>query len=350
MDLALFVGLRNAGGDLGVQGHRTNVKRLMHFGHVRQDHAFARLACAVHRKVIDAQHHVLRRNDDRLAVGRREDVVGRHHQHARFQLGFQRERHVDGHLVTIEVGVEGRADQRVKLDRLTFDQYRFERLNAETVKRWRAVEHDRVLADHFVEDVPDFLAFLLDPLLGLLQGHRKTLGVEARVDERLEQFERHLLGQTALVQLQFRTGNDDRTTGIVDALTQKVLAEAALLALEHVGQRFQRTLVGTRDHAAAAAVVEQRIDRFLQHALFVTDDDVRCAQFDQALQTVVTVDHAAIEIVEIGRRETATIQRHQRAQFGRDDRHDFEDHPFRTVARIDEAFDDLQALDDLAWA
>jgi hypothetical protein len=64
-------------------------------------------------------------------------------------------------------------------------------------------------------------------------------------------------------------------------------------------------------------------------------------------RAVVTVDHAAIEIVEIRGRETAAIQRHQRAQFGRNDGDDVEDHPFGAVARIDEAFDDLQALDDL---
>src|SRR3546814_7138275 len=68
-----------------------------------------------------------------------------------------------------------------------------------------AVQHDRVLANDFVEDVPDFLAFLLDPLLCLLQGHRQTLGAETRIDERLEQFERHLLRQAALVQLEFGT-------------------------------------------------------------------------------------------------------------------------------------------------
>jgi hypothetical protein len=31
-------------------------------------------------------------------------------------------RDVDSHLVTVEVGVECRADERVQLDRLTFDQ------------------------------------------------------------------------------------------------------------------------------------------------------------------------------------------------------------------------------------
>ena len=241
---------------------------------------------------------------------------------------------MDGHLVAVEVGVERGADQRVKLDRLALDQHRLERLDAEAVKRRRAVEQHRMLADHLVEDVPDFLALFFDPLLGLLEGHRQTLGVEARVDERLEQLERHLLRQAALVELQLRTGDDDRTARIIDALAEQVLAEAALLALEHVGQRLQRTLVGAGDGAAAAAVVEQGVDRFLEHALFVADDDVRRAQLHQPLQAVVAVDHAAIEIVQIRRREAAAVERHQRAQLGRDDRDDLEDHPFGLVARI----------------
>ena len=122
------------------------------------------------------------------------------------------------------------------------------------------------------------------------------------------------------MELELRTDGDDRTAGIVDALAEQVLAEPALLALEHVGQRLQRTLVGTGDGAATAAVVEQRIDRFLKHALLVADDDVRRAQLDQALQAVVAVDDAAIEIVEIGRREAAAVQRDERAQLGRNDR------------------------------
>ncbi len=163
----------------------------------------------------------------------------------------------------------------------------------------------------------------------------------------LNSSERHLLRQAALVQLELRPGDDHRPARIVDALAEQVLAEAALLALEHVGQRLQRTLVGAGDRAAAAAVVEQRVDRLLQHALLVADDDVRRAQLHQPLQAIVAVDDAAIQVVEVRRREPAAVQRHQRAQLGRDDRHDFEDHPLRAVARLDEALDDLQSLDDL---
>ena len=70
-----------------------------------------------------------------LPLAGTEDVVGRHHQHARFQLGLERQRNVHGHLVAVEVRVEGGADQRMQLDRLAFDQHRLERLDAQAMQR-----------------------------------------------------------------------------------------------------------------------------------------------------------------------------------------------------------------------
>ena len=91
----------------------------------------------------------------------------------------------------------------------------------------------------------------------------------------------------------------------------------------------------------------RRVDRLLQHALFVADDDVGRAQLHQPLQAVVAVDDAAVEIVEIRGGKAAAIERHQRTQVRRDHRHHGEDHPFRLVAGIAERLDDLQALGEL---
>src|SRR5690606_40364965 len=60
-----------------------------------------------------------------------------------------------------------------------------------------------------------------------------------------------------------------------------------------------------------------------------SSDLVRRAQLDQALQTVVTVDDTAIQVVQVRRRETAAVQRNQRAQLGRNDRNNGQDHPLR---------------------
>ena len=128
------------------------------------------------------------------------------------------------------------------------------------------------------------------------------------------------LGQTALVQLELRADDDDRTGRVVDALAQQVLAEPALLALEHVGQRLQRTVARAGDRTAAAAVVEQRVHGLLQHPLLVVDDDLRRAQVEQPLEPVVPVDHAAVQVVQVGGREAAAVQLHHRTQVRRDHR------------------------------
>ena len=153
------------------------------------------------------------------------------------------------------------------------------------------------------------------------------------------------LGSPHWCRLQRRAGHDDRAPRVVDALAEQVLAEAALLALEHVAQRLQRAVARARDGPAAAAVVEQRVDGLLQHALLVVDDDLRRAEVEQPLQAVVAVDDAAVEVVEVGRRETAAVELDHRAQLRRDDRHGLEDHHLGLVARVQEGRQDLQALD-----
>ncbi len=345
--LALAVDRAVAGLDPGVQGHRFRLDRMLDLADVGEQHALARLAGPVHRDVVEAKDDVLRRHDDRLAVGRAEDVVRRHHQHARLELRFQRQRHVHRHLVAVEVGVEGGTDQRMQLDRLALDQHRLERLDAEAVQGRRPVEQHRVLADHLFEDIPDLRPLLLEHALGRLDRRREAVEFELGVDERLEQLERHLLRQAALVQLQLRANDDHRAAGVIDALAEQVLPEASLLALEHVGQRLQRPFAGAGDRPAAPAVVEQRVDRLLQHPLLVADDDLRSPQFDQPLQPVVAVDHPAVEIVEVRRREPAAVERHQRPQFRRNHRDDLKDHPLRPRLRFDEGLDQLQPLHQL---
>ena len=295
-------------------------------------------------QVVAAEHDVLRRHRDRRAVGRRQDVVRREHQHRGFDLRLGRQRNVHRHLVAVEVCVERGADQRMDPDGLAFDEHRLERLDAQAMQRRRAVQQDRVLLDDFLEDVPHLGLLLLDHLLRLLDGRHQPALFELVVDERLEQLERHLLRQPALVQLQLRPDDDDRTARVVDALAEQVLTEPPLLALQRVGQRLQRTVVRAAQHAAAAAVVEQRIDRFLKHALLVADDDVGRLQLDELLQPVVPVDDAAIQIVQVRGREAAAVERDERTQLRRNDRDDVQDHPLGLVRRLAERVDDLEAL------
>ncbi len=73
---------------------------------------------------------------------------------------------MDGHLVAVEVGVEGAADERVDLDRGPLHQHRHERLDAEAVQRGRTVEEHGMLLDHLVEHVPHLGADALHHALG----------------------------------------------------------------------------------------------------------------------------------------------------------------------------------------
>ena len=249
-----------------------------------------------------------------------------------------------GHLVAVKVGIKGGANQRVQLNGLALNQGRFKRLNAEPVQRWRTVQHNRMLADHLIENIPNFRTFPLDHFFRLLDRRRQPLGFQTRIDKRLEQFQRHFLRQAALMQFQFGANNDHRAARIVNALAEQVLPEATLLAFQHVRQGFERAFIATRNHAATPPIVEQRIDGFLQHTLFIANDNVRRAQLNQPLQTVVPVDNAAIEVIQVRGRKTATIKGHERAQFRRNDRHDIHNHPFGTPTRAQKRFDNLQTL------
>jgi len=61
--------------------------------------------------------------------------------------------------------------------------------------------------------------------------------LEAANDERLEQDERHLLRQTALVQLELGSDNDDGAAGVIDALCRAGSdGSGHPLPLEHVGE------------------------------------------------------------------------------------------------------------------
>src|SRR4029077_14409867 len=309
--------------------------------------AFALGSGLVLGQIVDAEDHVLRRHGQRQAVCRRQNVARAEHEHGGFDLRLGRKRDVHGHLVAVEVRVERGCNERMNAGGFAFDKNRLESLNAEAVKRRSAVEHHGVFADDVLEDVPNNRFLLFDHLLGLLNGGAVALRFELVVDERLEEFERHLLGQTALVEFQFRADHDDGTAGVVHALAEEVLAETPLLSLERVAEGLEGAVVGCAQDVTAAAVVKQRVDGFLKHALFVAHDDVRRAQFHELLQPVVAVDDAAIEVVQIGSGEATAVERHQRAQLRRKNRNHVENHPLRLVAALAEGFENFEALGEL---
>ena len=144
-------------------------------------------------EVVAAQDDFVRRGDERLAGAGREHVVRAEHHVAGFLHRLAGERYVHGHLVAVEVRVEGGADERVQLDGAALHERGHERLYAEPVQRGRAVQQDGAGLDDLLQDVPDLGTGALHHSLGALDVVRHALHDEPVHDERLEELQRHLL-------------------------------------------------------------------------------------------------------------------------------------------------------------
>ena len=235
----------------------------------------------------------------------------------------------------------------MELERLALNQHGLEGLNGQAVQRGRAVEQHGMVVNHVFQYIPNLGLDALDDALGRLDVGGVACGDQLLHDEGLEQLQRHRLGQTALIHLQVGADDDNGTAGIVDTLTQQVLAEASLLTSEQVGKRLERAVAGAGDGAASAAVVDQGVDGFLEHTLFIAHDDIGRAQLQQALESVVAVDDAAVQVVQVTGGEAAAVQLHHGAQFRGNDGNGIHNHPGGMVAALAEGFDHFQALDRL---
>ena len=158
-----------------------------------------------------------------------------------------------------------------------------------------------------------------------------------------------MLRKPALLELQFRSHHDHRPSRVIHPLSQEILAEAALFALQQIAQRLQRTVAVSLDRSRAPSVVEQRIHRLLQHPLFVPQDHLGGLDIHQFLQPIVPIDHPPIQIVQIRRGETSALQGHQRSQLRRNDRDHIHNHPFRTIPRLSKGFHHPQSLQHLLF-
>ena len=141
-----------------------------------------------------------------------------------------------------------------------------------------------------------------------------------------------------------RAHHNHGTAGIIHPFAQQVLTETTALAFDHVGQGLERTFVGTGHGLAATAIVQQRVHRFLQHALFIAGNDLGRFQLQQTAQTTVAVDHAAIQVVQIRGGKTATVQRHQWTQVRRQHGQHVEHHPLGLDTGLFESLQQLEAF------
>ncbi len=129
-----------------------------------------------------------------------------------------------------------------------------------------------MLFDHLLQRIPDFRTHPLNHSLCGFDIARRAVIYQRLHYEWLEQLERHFLWKTTLMKLQLRTNNDNRTSRVVNTLSEQVLAEATFLTLKHVRKRLESTTIGARNRTLTTSVIDKSIHSFLQQSLFVVDD------------------------------------------------------------------------------
>ena len=258
---------------------------------------------------------------------------------------------MNGHCVSVEVCIVRRTDERVHLDRVTFDQYRTECLDRLTVKCWCAIEKYVFAFDRFFEDRPDFGCLIFDETAGAADVVCEFTLQESCDHEWAEKFEHHVLWKTAFIECEIRSDDDDRAAGVVDALTEQVLAEIPVLTLEVISERLERTATASEDAeyacATAHGVIQECIDCFLQDAFFVAEDHFRRVNREQALEAVVAVDDAAIEVVEVRGCVTTAFECDHRAKCRWHNGETRHEHPLRSHIGSYERFRECEALAEL---
>ena len=204
-----------------------------------------------------------------------------------------------------------------------------------------------MLLDDLVKDSPYLRSLLLDKHLSLLYVLCDLLLYKAAHDEWLEQLKCHLRRNTALVHPELRSYDDNGTARVVYALSEKVLPESTLLALEDIRKRLEISLAASLRRIRSLGVIKERINSFLKHPLLIADDDIRGLDLDKTVKTVVAVNNPSVKLIEIGCSESSTIKLDHRSKIWRNDRNDLENHPLRPVSRCTEVLAELDSVEKL---
>src|SRR5262245_18264093 len=152
-------------------------------------------------------------------------------------------------------------------------------------------------AGNLFENVPHFRGLPFNHLFSGTNGMNITEFLQASDNEWFEQDQRHLLGQTALMELQLGADDDDRAARIIDTLAKQVLAETPTLALEHIAEGFEGAIARASHSATVTSIIEQGINGFLKHSLLIADDDLGRFELEQVFQPIIAVDDTPVEVV-----------------------------------------------------
>ncbi len=109
---------------------------------------------------------------------------------------------------------------------------------------------------HILQDIPHNGFLAIDNLLGTLYRLDNATLNELADDKRFVELGSHILGDTALTHVEFGTDHDNRTSRVVNTLTEQVLTESSLLALEAVAKRLEGSVGIALDGTRLARVVK----------------------------------------------------------------------------------------------
>ena len=104
------------------------------FSNISEYHSLTNIVNSFPRHPIDTQHDILRGNNDRFTIRRKQNVIGRHHQRSRFKLRLECQRHMYRHLIAVKVSVVGSTDQGMQLNCLTFNQNGLKCLDSQSMQ------------------------------------------------------------------------------------------------------------------------------------------------------------------------------------------------------------------------
>mmetsp|Transcript_11745 Transcript_11745/g.47415 ORF Transcript_11745/g.47415 Transcript_11745/m.47415 type:complete len:693 (-) Transcript_11745:659-2737(-) len=319
--------------------------------HVHDDVLLDERAAVGHQ--LAAEQRVLHDTDHGLVRLRRDDLRRHHHQLAHLGAALDGLRHVEVHLVTVEIGVVGRRHREVEAEGGEGHNLDPVSHHGHLVQRRLSVEDNDVSVLHvplhlvavLQVDVRRLLdvtqvaarALVRDDVLGAGVIRRAVadqlvhaVAVERRHDLGVCEVARDRAGHADLVDADVRVGRDDGASGEVHSLAHEVASHAALLALEALRDRLQSpaALLYNSRHVRDVVVAE-RVDVRLQEALEVADDVRRRVTRELRLQSQVGADDVTELVCQvILALAGGTSARHDRRAHRRGrDGHDADDHP-----------------------
>mmetsp|Transcript_10070 Transcript_10070/g.31758 ORF Transcript_10070/g.31758 Transcript_10070/m.31758 type:complete len:430 (+) Transcript_10070:3040-4329(+) len=319
----------------------------------RQEHVALGHLLRPQQRVLHDPHH-------RLVGLRRHHVARHHHQAGHLRLGRQRLRHVQVHLIAVEIRVVRRRHGQVEAEGGVAHHLHPVAHDGHLVQRRLPVEQHQVVVANVALHHPALVDDLAAQVAHVPQVRHRAVGthdvVGARVLLRAATHQRvqllvvpprHALGEgqaacnadrhAHLVDAQVGVRRDDGAARKVDALAHQVAAHAPVLALQARPQRFERATPALRGlrHRGQLIVQQRRavVLQLLQELLLRLR---RLAAPDAVQQRLVRTHNVRVLVRQIVLAARSAVCHHRRPHRRRRHRQHRDHHPVRpSKARVE---------------